>query len=103
MADQESDDAEFEMQPAAELLPVVYAELRRLATAAGQSTAAWPDPSADSHCPRGIPAPGWRSRPRLERPPPLLRRGGAGDADILVDQRGARGPTNTAEAVGASN
>ena len=33
MADQESDDAEFEMQPAAELLPVVYAELRRLATA----------------------------------------------------------------------
>ena len=33
MADQGSDRAGLEMQPAAELLPVVYAELRRLATA----------------------------------------------------------------------
>ena len=33
MADQRCDRAEPEMQPAAELLPVVYAELRRLAAA----------------------------------------------------------------------
>jgi RNA polymerase sigma factor (TIGR02999 family) len=33
MADQVSENAELEMQPAAELLPVVYAELRRLAAA----------------------------------------------------------------------
>jgi hypothetical protein len=31
MADQASDRAGLKMQPAAELLPVVYAELRRLA------------------------------------------------------------------------
>ena len=33
MADHGSDAAEAEMQPAAELMPVVYAELRRLASA----------------------------------------------------------------------
>ena len=33
MADQGSEGSELEMQPAAELLPVVYAELRRLAVA----------------------------------------------------------------------
>ncbi len=79
MADQGNVRAEPGMQPAAELLPAVYAELR-----------AWPPRVAAGCRPaRRSSRPPWSTRPtsawwatgpRLEGPAPLLRRGGPGDA-----------------------
>ena len=80
MADHGSEGAGPEMQPAAELLPVVYAELRRLAAALAGRLPPGPDPPADRPGPRGVSAAGGRPGPRLEWPPPLLRRRRAGDA-----------------------
>ena len=58
MADPSNDPTPEPIRPAAEILPEVYAELRRLAAALTGQLAARPDASADRPGPRGLPAPG---------------------------------------------
>ena len=67
-------------QPAADLLPVLYAELRRLAAALDGPAAPRPDAPADGLGPRSVSPPGAGQGSRLGRPTPFFWRGRAGDA-----------------------
>ena len=103
MADQGSAGAAPEMQPAAELLPVVYAELRRLAGALagrlppGQTL----QPTALVHEAYlrlvGDQDPGWNGRRHFFGAAARAMR------DILVEQPRARGRASTAAAAAASS